>query len=128
MKNRSSKQKNITTILFIVLIIVLLIGFLLFPRKYYYLDGGTVGYRGFMFIYSVENRNRLVYVDGNDYYERGNVISVFGIEIYSDATIDFEAPALKPHTSEAEEVNEKIDEVFETYVAFSLGTSTTICK
>lgn len=115
MKNRSSKQKKIATVLVVVLIIALLLGFLLFPRKHYYLDGGTVGYHGFMFIYSVENRNRLVYVDGYDYYERGNVISVFGIEIYSDAAIDCEAPALKPHTSEAEEVNEKIKEIFETY-------------
>lgn len=112
MKKKSS-NKN-ATILITVLIIVLL-AFFLFPRKHYYLDGGTVGYHGFMFMYSVDNCNRLVYVNGNEYYERGNVISVFGIEVYSDVTIDYETPAVKPHTSEAEEVNEKIKEIFETY-------------
>jgi len=98
-----SNRKRISKSEIIVLItIVFLIVFLLFPRRYNYLDGGSVAYGsvGLGFIYRVEQRHRLpsiVDAEGYGYYENGTVITVFGIEIYNDAHTDFDDLAVAPH-------------------------------
>lgn len=96
-KNTFNKKKFI-----VILLIVLLIIFMLFPRRYSYLDGGSVAYGSFDFgfIYRVEQRHRLpgaVDADGYGYYENGTVISVFGIEIYNDVHTDYDDLAVAPH-------------------------------
>ncbi len=86
----------------IIFLVVFLILFLLFPRRYTYLDGGSVAYGSFGFgiIYKVEQRHGLpqtVDADGYGYYENGTVISIFGIEIYNNAHTDYDDLAIAPH-------------------------------
>lgn len=97
---RSIKKKHI-----FFLIVVLLVIFFLFPRRYTYLDGGSVAYGSFDygFIYRVEQRHRFPSKDdenGYGYYENGTVISVFGIEIYNNAKTDYNDLAFAPHSTE----------------------------
>lgn len=78
----------------IILIVSLVVLFLLFPRKYSYLDGGTVAYGSFGvgMIYMVEDRHR-IYSEGDiSYYETGTVIYIFRTEVYNNAHVDYSHP------------------------------------
>ncbi|MBR3463423.1 MAG: hypothetical protein IKH20_12195 [Clostridiales bacterium] len=103
------KMKNKTVRIFIISLVVVLSVFVLFPRKFQLLDGGTTGYRGFMTIYTVENRNRLTIKNGETYYETGTVISVFGIDIIHIPSSDESKVTLGTHSSEVESVNDLIN-------------------
>ena len=105
MNNKTNKnKKNIKKKHIIILLIVLLIVLILFPRRYAYLDGGSVAYGSFDygFIYRVELRHRFPSEDdenGYGYYENGTVISVFGIEVYNNAKTDYNDLAFAPHST-----------------------------
>ena len=100
-KDKPKKQKSLKKIITITVLIAVAV-FFLFPRRYSYLDGGSVAYGSFDlgFTYKVEQRHRLPSVedaDGYGYYENGTVISVFGIEIYNDVHTDYDDLAVAPH-------------------------------
>ena len=63
------KKKNTAVKIVIICLAVSLSVFVLFPRRFQLLDGGTIGYGGFMGIYTVEDRNRLTTINGQTYYE-----------------------------------------------------------
>ena len=84
MVNKKGKKVKII----IIAIVLILLVFLLFPRKYQLLDGGSTGYRGFMYIYSIEDRCSFVSLNGDYYYEKGTVITILGIEIYNGTEVD----------------------------------------
>ena len=108
------KKHRKTTIVIIILVFVAISAFLLFPRKYQLLDGGSTGYRGFMFIYSIEKRCSFVPLDGEYYYEKGTVITIFGIEIYNGTKIDTTQTAIGHHSPEAEMADELLESFFES--------------
>jgi len=82
-----------TTVIFLILLFAIVV-FVLFPRKNTLKDGGTVIYESFGFgaFYQIENRHRLYYEANNLYYEKGTVISLFGIEVFNTAEIDYDHP------------------------------------
>jgi len=105
-EDKPKKQKSLKKIITITVLIAVAV-FFLFPRRYSYLDGGSVAYGSFDlgFTYKVEQRHRLpsvVDADGYGYYENGTVISVFGIEIYSNAHTDYNDLAVAPHSPDKE--------------------------
>ena len=108
------KKHRKTTIVIIILVFVAISAFLLFPRKYQLLDGGSTGYRGFMYIYSIEDRCSFVSLDGEYYYEKGTVITIFGIEIYNGTKIDTTQTAIGHHSHEAEMADELLESFFES--------------
>ena len=107
------KGKKVKIIIIIAIVLILLV-FLLFPRKYQLLDGGSTGYRGFMYIYSIEDRCSFVSLDGEYYYEKGTVITIFGIEIYNGTKIDTTQTAIGHHSPEAEMADELLESFFES--------------
>lgn len=108
------KKHRKTTIVIIILVFVAISAYLLFPRKYQLLDGGSTGYRGFMYIYSIEDRCSFVSLDGEYYYEKGTVITIFGIEIYNGTKIDTTQTAIGHHSPEAEMADELLESFFES--------------
>ena len=108
------KKHRKTTIVIIILVFVAISAYLLFPRKYQLLDGGSTGYRGFMYIYSIEDRCSFVSLDGEYYYEKGTVITIFGIEIYNGTKIDTTQTAIGHHSPEAEKVDELLESFYES--------------
>ena len=105
-KDKPKKQKSLKKIITITVLIAVAV-FFLFPRRYSYLDGGSVAYGSFDygFIYRVELRHRFPSEDdenGYGYYENGTVISVFGIEIYNNAKTDYNDLAVAPHSPDKE--------------------------
>ena len=108
------KKHRKTTIVIIILVFVAFSVFLIFPRKYQLLDGGSTGYRGFMYIYSIEDRCSFVSLDGEYYYEKGTVITIFGIEIYNGTKIDTTQTAIGHHSPEAEMADELLESFFES--------------
>lgn len=109
----SKKGKKAKSIIVFMIVLILLV-FLLFPRKYQLLDGGSTGYRGFMYIYSIEDRCSFVSLDGEYYYEKGKVISVFGLEIYNRTEIDTTQTAIGHHSPEAERTHELLESFYES--------------
>ena len=105
----SGRIKKKILIIIVVCVVATVFVFVLFLRKYTYLDGGTTGYRGFMYLYSIENRLEFVVVDGNNYYNDGIVISVLGIKIYDETSVDFSQKAADEHTPEVESLREEIE-------------------
>ena len=92
---------KVSILVFCVLLAIMAI-FLLFPRKYTYSDGGTVVYESFGFgaIYTIEQRHCYTSVldeNGYAYSEKGTVITVFGVEVYNNAEIDYNDVAIAPH-------------------------------
>ena len=83
-------KKTKKIVLIVLLAVVAILNFLLFPRRYRVLDGGSVFYQsaGFGFIYSIEIRHEL----SRDYYEVGTVIQVFGKEIFNNTHLDYDHP------------------------------------
>lgn len=83
-------KKTKKIVLIVLLAVVAILNFLLFPRRYRVLDGGSVFYQsaGFGFIYSIEIRHEL----SRDYYEVGTVIQVFGKEIFNNTHLDYDDP------------------------------------
>ena len=81
-------KKTKKIVLIVLLAVVAILNFLLFPRRYRVLDGGSVFYQsaGFGFIYSIEIRHEL----SRDYYEVGTVIQVFGKEIFNNTHLDYD--------------------------------------
>ena len=65
MGNKKTKTKKVIGIISIVLVAIIL-GFILFPRRYELKDGGSVAYcsYGYGIIYQVENQN-WIYVEGD---------------------------------------------------------------
>lgn len=111
MVNKSKKKAKIIITIVIVLIIL---AFLLFPRKYQLLDGGSTGYRGCMYIYSIEDRCSFVSLNGDYYYEKGTVITILGIEIYNGTEVDTSQTAIGHHSPEAEKVDELLESFYES--------------
>ena len=108
------KKHRKTTIVIIILVFVAISAFLLFPRKYQLLDGGSTGYRGFMYIYSIEDRCSFVSLNGDYYYEKGTVITILGIEIYNGTEVDKSQTAIGHHSPEAEKVDELLESFYES--------------
>ena len=108
-KEKPKDLKKITVTVIIVAIAI----FLLFPRIYSFKDGGTVVYASFGFglLYSVEQRHRLYDEAGYAYYEIGTVITIFGIEVYNNAHVDYEHGHSLEHSPEVEAANKEIDKV-----------------
>lgn len=109
-----NKSKKKTKIIITIVIVLIIMAFLLFPRKYQLLDGGSTGYRGFMYIYSIEDRCSFVSLDGEYYYEKGTVISIFGIEIYNQTELDTTQAVAGHHSPEAEMADELLESFFES--------------
>ena len=114
---KTKKPVNPKKIIVIVIIFAVAV-FILFPRRYAYLDGGSVAYGSFDygFIYSVEQRHRLpstVDKNGYGYYENGTVIKIFGIEIYSNAKTDYDDLAITPHSTEMTYIETDKNEAYE---------------
>ena len=107
MSKETKKNKQVK--IFIICLAVVLSVFVLFPRRFQLLDGGTIGYGGFMGIYTVEDRNRLTTINGETYYETGTVISIFGINIIHIPCADEERETLGTHSPEAESLNSLIN-------------------
>ena len=103
------KEKNKAVKIFIICLAVVLSVFVLFPRRFQMLDGGTIGYGGFMGIYTIEDRNRLTMKNGEIYYETGTVISIFGIDIIHIPSVDENKETLGTHSTEAESLNSLIN-------------------
>ena len=111
MGNKKSKTKKVIGIISIVLVAIIL-GFILFPRRYELKDGGSVAYcsYGYGIIYQVENRNR-IYIEGDySYYEIGTVVYVFGIEVFNNAHVDYEHPSPLTRSPEVQEADRALDE------------------
>ena len=111
------KLKNLKRIIVIAIIVALAV-FVLFPRRYAYLDGGSVAYGSFDygFIYRVEQRHRLPSIEdetGYGYYENGTAIYIFGIEIYSNAKTDYNDLAFAPHSTEMTYIETDKNEAYE---------------
>ena len=100
MSSKKSKKRAILTVF--IIFVVIMMTFLLFPRRYSYPDGGTTGYRGFMFIYLIENRHSYYEDSGSYYYEEGTVITILGIEVYNGTSVNYDNPAILPHTTDHE--------------------------
>lgn len=66
-ENKPKKQKSLKKIITITVLIAVAV-FFLFPRRYSYLDGGSVAYGSFDlgFTYKVEQRHRLPSVEDAD--------------------------------------------------------------
>ena len=112
MGNKKTKTKKVIGIISIVLVAIIL-GFILFPRRYELKDGGSVAYcsYGYGIIYQVENRNR-IYIEGDySYYEIGTVVYVFGIEVFNNAHVDYEHPSPLTRSPKVQEIESKVDEV-----------------
>ena len=110
-----NKALKFAIILFILLLVVFSV-FILFPRKYTLLDGGTHVYESFGFgaIYKIEDRHRICSEDGFSYYEVGKVITVLDHEIYNNAHIDYESKSVSYHSPEVMENQRIIDEYFDS--------------
>ena len=110
-----NKTLKFAFILFIVLLVIFSV-FILFPRKYTLLDGGTRVYESFGFgaIYMIEDRHRICSEDGYSYYEVGKVITVLDHEIYNNAHIDYESKSVSYHSPEVMENQRIIDEYFDS--------------
>ena len=110
-----NKTLKFAFILFIVLLVIFSV-FILFPRKYPLLDGGTRVYESFGFgaIYMIEDRHRICSEDGYSYYEVGKVITVLDHEIYNNAHIDYESKSVSYHSPEVMENQRIIDEYFDS--------------
>lgn len=95
-------KKTKKIVLIVLLAVVAILNFLLFPRRYRVLDGGSVFYQsaGFGFIYSIEIRHEL----SRDYYEVGTVIQVFGKEIFNNTHLDYDHPIHRNDEELAEEI------------------------
>ena len=55
---------------------------------------------GFGCIYRIEHRHRLPQTldeRGYGYYENGIVVSVFGVEVFNNASTDYDDLAIAPH-------------------------------
>ena len=100
----------------IILLLVVFSVFILFPRKYTLLDGGTHVYESFGFgaIYKIEDRHRICSEDGYSYYEVGKVNTVLDHEIYNNAHIDYESKSVSYHSPEVMENQRKIDDYFDS--------------
>ena len=106
-KNKPKKKRIVTIILVVVLLV-----FLLFPRVYYFKDGGSKMYCSlFGFIYRVEQLHKIYDEAGYSYYEIGTVVTVFGIEVFNNAHVDYEHGHPLQHSPEVEAVNKEIDKI-----------------
>ena len=99
-------KKGQKIFLITLLVVLTILNFLLFPRRYFYLDGGSVSYEsfGFGFIYSIEKRHALYTENDTMYYEVGTIITVFGKELFNDAHVDYD----DPHPLNVESLNEEV--------------------
>jgi hypothetical protein len=113
MKNRVKKNNKSLIIIFLIVLIALFV-FLLFPRKIYLKDGGTVLYQsvGLGYIYQVEQRHR-IYTEGNySYYEIGTRVMIFRMDIFDDIHVDYDNPSPLERSPEIESANSEIDDIF----------------
>ena len=112
---KSNKTLRFALILFVVLFVIFSV-FILFPRKYTLLDGGTHVYESFGFgaIYKIEDRHRICSEDGYSYYEVGKVITVLDHEIYNNAHIDYESKSVSYHSPEVKENQRLIDDFLDS--------------
>ena len=112
MSDQAKKKPKKGVVVAIILVAVILV-FLLFPRKYGFKDGGSVLYCSFGFgaIYGVEKRHCYYQEVGYMYYEIGTVVTIFGIEVYNDAHVDYEHSWSTDFSPEVEVWNKEIDKV-----------------
>ena len=106
--NRQTKRKVV-----IIIVVSVLLVFLLFPRKHELKDGGTIMYCSIAFgaIYQVEQRHCFYEEVGTVYYEVGTVVTIFGLEVFNNAHVDYEHGYPLKHSPEAEVINKDIDRV-----------------
>ena len=110
-EKKPKKPKSLKKVVTIVVIAMTVI-FLLFPREYYFLDGGSKMYCSlFGFIYRVEQLHKIYDEAGYSYYEIGTVVTVFGIEVFNNAHVDYEHGHPLQHSPEVEAVNKEIDKI-----------------
>lgn len=100
MNKKPVNNKTIITIIILCLIAVVIVA--LFPRRYGIKDGGSVRFESVCLggIYVIEKRHMLILEGGKTYYEIGTVISIFGVEVYNDASIDYSNPIDNPSSEE----------------------------
>lgn len=116
MHKKQDKCKNKLIIIVISIAVCVLLAFLLFPRKYEFKDGGSVMYCSVAFgaIYKVEQRHRIYVENGYSYFEIGTVVTVFGVELYNNAHVDYDHPQSLAHSEEVQKSVEEWDKYFET--------------
>ena len=116
MHKKQDKSNNKIIIIVISIAVCVLLAFLLFPRKYEFKDGGSVMYCSVAFgaIYKVEQRHRIYVENGYSYFEIGTVVTVFGVELYNNAHVDYDHPQSLTHSEEVQKSVEEWDKYFET--------------
>ena len=104
--NEKSNDKLSGILLVVGIVISIILVFLLFPRRYLVLDGGSVQYESFGIgaIYSIEKRHAMCFENQTKYYEVGTIISIFRKEIYNDVHIDYDNPIPNHDEEIAEEI------------------------
>lgn len=112
MSQRAKKKPNkgvVTTIIVVAIILTVV----LFPRRNCLLDGGTVIYRSIAFerLYWVEHRHRLYDEAGYVYYEKGYIVTLFGMEVFNNVYVDYNDGHSLEHPPEVEAMNKEIDRV-----------------
>lgn len=112
MSQRAKKKPN-KGVVATIIVVAIILTVVLFPRRNCLLDGGTVIYRSIAFerLYQVEHRHRLYDEAGYVYYEKGYIVTVFGIEVFNNAHVDYEHGHPLQHSPEVEAVNKEIDKI-----------------
>ena len=107
-KKKPNKGVVATTIVVAIIITVVLV-----PRRNCLLDGGTVIYRSIAFerLYQVEHRHRLYDEAGYVYYEKGYIVTLFGMEVFNNVYVDYNDGHSLEHPPEVEAMNKEIDRV-----------------
>lgn len=109
-EKKPKKPKSLKKVVTIVVIVMIVI-FLLFPRVLYFRDGGSKMYCSLFGFIRVEQLHKIYDEAGYSYYEIGTVVTVFGIEVFNNAHVDYEHGHPLQHSPEVEAVNKEIDKI-----------------
>lgn len=106
--NIDKKKSPVTKIVIVVISVLAVV--VLFPRRKFLLDGGTVKYLsiGRGAVYEIECRHRLYAEDGKNYYEVGTIISVFKNVIFNNVHVDYDHWTNVGHSPEVESIDEEL--------------------
>ena len=90
MSQRAKKKPN-KGVVATTIVVAIILTVVLFPRRNCLLDGGTVIYRSIAFerLYQVEHRHRLYDEAGYVYYEKGYIVTLFGMEVFNNVYVDY---------------------------------------
>lgn len=104
--NKITNEKTSELIIIACIVISIILAFLLFPRRYLVLDGGSVQYESFGLgaIYSIEKRHAMYFENQTKYYEVGTIVTIFRKEIFNDVHIDYDNPIPNREEEVAEEI------------------------